>query len=106
MNINQLIQNLKHGYAYTATNADGEQYQVLVPPNKYMIKASEVIANLVIELQHTNKIAVQNSKLAASAFAECERLTKELNDAKKTVQDQLGDPNDGNIERDSKGSTD
>ena len=106
MDINQLLQNLKHGYGYTAIAKDGAAYQVLVPPNKHMIRASEVIMVQSREIERMTHNAAQSSRLLAEAFADCERLTKELNDAKKTIQDQLGNSLDGNTKGDAEGSTD
>jgi len=105
MNIQQLLQHLKHGYTYSVTNEAGETYQMLAAPNKHMIKASEVRVGLIGELERMNLSALQNSKLLAEAFGDCERLTKELDDAKKTIQDQLRNSVNGDPEGDAKGSS-
>ena len=104
MNIQQLLHHLKHGYGYTATQESGEPFQVLNPPNKYMLQAAKVLEQVLPELERLNQLAIQNSQLAAQAFADCERLAKELNDAQKTIQDQLRNSNNGNTQGDPAGS--
>jgi len=105
MNIQQLLHYLKHGYTYTAVQENGESYPVISSPNKQMLAASRVIEQLLPELERLSHLAVRNSELAAEAFADCERLTKELNDAKKTLQERLGDSSDGDVKRNSNGVT-
>jgi hypothetical protein len=105
MNIQQLLHHLKHGYSYTATNEGGEPYQVLNPPNKYMIQAAKIIEKVLPEIEQLTKQAIHSREMLWQAHADCERLTKELNDAQKTIQDQLRNPLNGNSTGDPAGST-
>jgi len=60
MQLNQLVHILKNGYAYQAVNEDGESYQVLVAPNKHMIKAAGSITQLAAALARSTE---DNAKL-------------------------------------------
>jgi 3-methyladenine DNA glycosylase/8-oxoguanine DNA glycosylase len=50
MDINILVQRLRHGEGYTAQNEHGDTYQVARPPTGLMIKAADVI------IQQNNQI--------------------------------------------------
>lgn len=43
MDINLLVQRLKHGDSYTVQDGDNDPYQVNNPPNHLMLKAANVI---------------------------------------------------------------
>lgn len=43
MDINLLVQRLRHGDNYTVQDGDNDPYQVNRPPNHLMIKAADVI---------------------------------------------------------------
>ena len=43
MDINLLVQRLRHGDTYTVQDGDNDPYQVNRPPNHLMIKAADVI---------------------------------------------------------------
>lgn len=43
MDVNLLLQRLRHGDSYVVQDADGDPYQVNNPPNHLMIKAAEFI---------------------------------------------------------------
>jgi hypothetical protein len=58
MDINLLLQRLKHGDIYIAHNAEGDPYQVNRPPNSLMIKAANVILVLDQQLQQTNAVVL------------------------------------------------
>jgi len=56
MDINWLVQRLKHGETYNAQNAEGETYQVKRPPTSVSIKAAETIVRLDSQLQQNAEI--------------------------------------------------
>lgn len=56
MDINWLVQRLKHGESYHAQNAEGETYQVNRPPTSISIKAADVIQQLSTQLQQNAEI--------------------------------------------------
>jgi len=62
MDINLLIQRLKHGDSYLAHNAEGDPYQVNNPPNSLMIKAANVILLLDQQLQQSNAVTLNLQK--------------------------------------------
>lgn len=66
-----LINNLTNGDTYTATNADGENYVIRNPPNKYMLQAARALKQL-LSIQATDQILLQN-----------------LNQTNATLQEQL-----------------
>jgi hypothetical protein len=45
MDINLLVQRLRHGDSYTVQDGDNDPYQVNRPPNHLMIKAADVIVH-------------------------------------------------------------
>ena len=54
-----LINNLTNGDTYTATNAEGENYVVQNPPNKYMLQAARALKQL-LTINSTDQILIQN----------------------------------------------
>jgi hypothetical protein len=62
MDINLLVQRLKHGDSYLAHNAEGDPYQVNNPPNSLMIKAANVILHLDQLLQQNNAVTLNLQK--------------------------------------------
>lgn len=99
MEINHLVHNLKHGYQYSHTDEAGETHNVLVPPNKYMIKAAAAIEALHNNLQQTIEI---NSNLTR----QLETHIKELIDAKARIQHLERKPADGDTSADFQRGTD
>lgn len=59
MDINWLVQRLKHGEVYHAQNEEGDTYQVTRPPTSVSIKAADVIQRLSDQLQQ-NAETTQN----------------------------------------------
>lgn len=57
MDINLLVQRLRHGDTYTVQDGDNDPYQVNRPPNNLMIKAADVI------LQQDNLLKQNNQAL-------------------------------------------
>lgn len=55
MDINLLVQRLRHGDAYTVQDGDNDPYQVTRPPNHLMIKAADVIVHLDNVLKQSNE---------------------------------------------------
>lgn len=53
MDINLLVQRLKHGDSYMVQDGDNDPYQVNRPPNSLMIKAADVIVHLDQQLQQS-----------------------------------------------------
>lgn len=58
MDINLLVQRLKHGDNYIAHDAEGNPYQVNNPPNNLMIKAANVILHQDQLLQQNNAVTL------------------------------------------------
>ena len=56
MDINLLVQRLKHGDSYVVQDGDNNAYQVTNPPNHLMIKAANVIVHLDQQLQHSGAV--------------------------------------------------
>jgi hypothetical protein len=54
MDINWLVQRLKHGDSYTVQDGDNDPYQVNTPPTHLTIKAADVIIALSNQLQQSN----------------------------------------------------
>lgn len=69
MDINWLIQRLRHGETYTAQTEDGDSYTVTRPPTSLSIKAAEVI------IQQNNQL-----QSAAETSRNLMRQLQELND--------------------------
>lgn len=55
MDINWLIQQLRHGDSYTVQDGDNDPYQVNRPPNSLMIKAADVIVQQNAQLAQTGE---------------------------------------------------
>jgi len=55
MDINLLVQRLRHGDSYTVQDGDNDPYQVNNPPNRLMIKAADVIVQLSHAVQRANE---------------------------------------------------
>jgi hypothetical protein len=55
MDINWLVQRLKHGDSYTVQDGDNDPYQVHTPPTTLNIKAADVIIALSNQLQQSNE---------------------------------------------------
>lgn len=55
MDINLLIQRLRHGDSYTVQDGDNDPYQVNRPPNHLMIKAADVIVQLHSQAQQSSE---------------------------------------------------
>lgn len=56
MDINLLIQRLRHGDSYTVQDGDNDPYQVNRPPNSLMLKAADVILQLSHAVQQANEV--------------------------------------------------
>jgi hypothetical protein len=72
MDINWLVQILRHGEIYNAQNSEGETYQVTRPPTSVSIKAANVIQQLSNQLQ-------QNAEIN-------QNLMQQLNDANTELE--------------------
>ena len=68
MDINLLVQRLRHGDPYTVQDGDNDPYQVNRPPNHLMIKAADVILQQNNQLQQNaaviNNLQQQLNELA------------------------------------------
>lgn len=53
MDINLLVQRLRHGDSYMVQDGDNDPYQVNNPPNHLMIKAANVIVHQDQQLQQS-----------------------------------------------------
>jgi hypothetical protein len=76
MDINWLIQRLRHGDSYTVQDGDNDPYQVNRPPNSLMIKAADVI------VQQSNQLAQANE-----ALNNLQRQLEEIYAAYQTLRD-------------------
>lgn len=72
MDINWLVQILRHGEIYNLQNQDGETYQMTRPPTSISIKAANAIQQLSDQLQQ-NAQTTQN-------------LMRQLNDANQELE--------------------
>jgi hypothetical protein len=54
MDINLLVQRLKHGDSYTVQDGDNDPYQVNTPPTHLTIKAADVIIRLHNQIEQSN----------------------------------------------------
>ena len=71
MDINWLVQRLKHGEIYNAQNTEGDTYQVTRPPTSISIKAAEVIQRLSDQLQ-------QNAETTQNLMRQIQDVNAEL----------------------------
>ena len=76
MDINLLVQRLRHGDSYVVQDGDNDPYQVNRPPNTLMIKAAEVI------VQQSNQI-----QQSAEVISNLQRQLDELNHQYQTLRD-------------------
>ena len=77
MDINLLVQRLRHGDTYTMQDGDNDPYQVNRPPNHLMIKAADVIL-------HQDMILKQNHE----AMFNLQRQLNELTQQYETLRTQ------------------
>lgn len=77
MDINWLVQRLKHGEVYHAQNSEGETYQVTRPPTSISIKAANVIEQLSTHLQQNAEINQNLMRQLENANAELEFFYKQ-----------------------------
>jgi hypothetical protein len=77
MDINWLVQKLKHGEVYHAQNSEGETYQVTRPPTSISIKAANVIEQLSAHLQQNAEINQNLMHQLNNATAELEIFYKQ-----------------------------
>lgn len=56
MDINLLVQRLRHGDSYIVQDGDNDPYQVNNPPNRLMIKAADVIEQLSHAVQQSHQV--------------------------------------------------
>lgn len=92
MEINHLIQVLKHGYNYTRTNEDGSTDNVLVAPNKHMLRAAEVITQLDASLRQCVRLNIE--------------LQQRYDNLEAQIQHSTPVPTDGNVSPATDGSSD
>ena len=61
MDINLLVQRLRHGDTYTVQDGDNDPYQVNRPPNHLMIKAADVILHqdMILKQNHEAMFRLQ-----------------------------------------------
>ena len=75
MDINLLVQRLKHGDNYTVQDGDNDPYQVNNPPNHLMLKAAAIIV-------HQDNIIKQNHEIVFNL----QRQLNELNQQYETLR--------------------
>ena len=76
MDINMLVQRLRHGDSYVVQDGDNDPFQVNRPPNSLMIKAAEVIVLQSNQLQ-------QNAEVVSNL----QRQLDELSNQYQTLRD-------------------
>jgi len=76
MDINLLVQRLRHGDSYVVQDGDNDPFQVNRPPNSLMIKAADVIVRQDVDMK--NAIGIINN---------LERQLDELNHQYQTLRD-------------------
>ena len=76
MDINLLVQRLRHGDSYVVQDGDNDPYQVNRPPNSLMIKAAEVIVLQSNQLQQS-----------AEVVSNLQRQLDELNNQYQALRD-------------------
>lgn len=82
MHVQDLIFKLKHGYSYLDSSTD-PPVQQLVAPNKYMMRASEVIERAI----NDNTSLIQRVQYLQTQL---DKTLQELIDAKTQIQHQSG----------------
>ena len=87
MDINWLVQRLKHGETYHAQNTEGETYQVTRPPTSISIKAAAVIEQLSTHLQQNAEINQNLMRQLHDANTELEFFYKKRNEQQNTTQE-------------------
>lgn len=86
MDINWLVQRLKHGEVYHAQNSEGETYQVTRPPTSISIKAADVIQRLSNQLQQNAEITQNLMRQLHDANTEIEFFYKKQNEKQPETQ--------------------
>lgn len=77
MDINLLVQRLRHGDSYMVQDGDSDPYQVNNPPNHLMIKAANVIV-------HQDAVLKQNHEIIFNL----QRQLNELSEQYETLRTQ------------------
>ena len=87
MDINWLVQRLKHGEVYHAQNTEGETYQVTRPPTSISIKAAAVIEQLSTHLQQNAEINQNLMRQLHDANTELEFFYKKRDEKQPETKD-------------------
>ena len=74
MDINSLVQRLKHGDSYTVQDGENDPYQVNTPPTHLTIKAANVIIALSNQLQQTNEAMISLQRQQEELLTQYETL--------------------------------
>ena len=77
-----LLNILANGYQYSHTDDKGELHHVVVTPNKYMIKAAELIKHLAAQLNSNQAYINQITRERDGYYQELETLRKERQNEK------------------------
>lgn len=85
MDINWLIQRLRHGEIYTAQSEDGEPYQVTRPPSSLSMKAAEVIIQQNNQLQSSAEVSRNLMRQIQDLNEKYELLYKASNSSKTSI---------------------
>jgi hypothetical protein len=86
MDINWLLQRLKHGETYHAQNTEGETYQVNRPPTSISIKAADVIQQLSTQLQQNAETTQNLMRQLHDANTQLEFFYKKRDETQTTQQ--------------------
>jgi len=76
MDVNLLIQRLRHGDSYIVQDGDNDPYQVTNPPNHIMIKGAEAIMQLSNQLQQSNEVILNLQRQLNELAQQYELLQK------------------------------
>lgn len=87
MDINWLVQRLKHGETYHAQNPEGETYQVNRPPTSTSIKAADIIQQLSNQLQQSAEITQNLMRQLHDANTQLELLYKQRDQEAKAKKE-------------------
>jgi hypothetical protein len=87
MDINWLVQRLKHGEVYHAQNMEGDTYQVTRPPTSISIKAANVIQQLSTQLQQNAETTQNLMRQLHDANTQLEFFYKKRDEKQSTTQE-------------------
>lgn len=76
MDVNWLINQLKHGQANTFQKEDGTVYQEINPPSKLHLNAARLIEQLANQLEHSKAVERNLMKQINDLYEEINQLQR------------------------------